>query len=123
VKNVLASLVVLVVVTGVAFRIIALGRIPGINGDETYYPVVAMNVRDGRPQPLVTGSGLPLNPLYVGPLYLLHLSHPTPSFALVRLPALASGTGRRLSMRRCCRQAFPRPSPTAASDGIRVRLP
>ncbi len=90
-KNVLASLVVLVVVTGVAYRIIALGRIPGINGDETYYPVAAMNVRDGRPQSLVSGSGLPLNPLYVGPLYLLHLSHPPPSFALVRLPALASG--------------------------------
>ena len=90
-KTVLASLVVLVLVTGVAYRIIALGRVPGINGDETYYAVAAMNVRDGRPQPLVSGSGLPLNPLYVGPLYLLHLSHPTPSFALVRLPALASG--------------------------------
>jgi hypothetical protein len=91
VKNVLASLVVLVIVTGVAYRIIALGRVPGINGDETYYAVAAMNVRDGRPQPLVSGSGLPLNPLYIGPLYLLHLGHPTPSFTLVRLPALASG--------------------------------
>ena len=90
-KSVLASLVVLVVVTGSAYRIVALGRLPGINGDETYYPVAAMNVRDGRPQRLVSGSGLPLNPLYVGPLYLLHLSHPTPSFALVRLPALVSG--------------------------------
>ena len=90
-KIVLATLVVLVIVTGGAYRIIALGRLPGINGDETYYPVAAMNVRDGRPQRLVTGSGFPLNPLYVGPTYLLHLSHPTPSFALVRLPALASG--------------------------------
>jgi len=91
VKTVLTSLVALVIVTGVAYRIIALGRVPGMNGDETYYAVAAMNVRDGRPQPLVTGSGLPVNPLYVGPMYLLHLSHPTPSFTLVRLPALASG--------------------------------
>jgi len=75
VKIVLATVVALVIAAGVAYRVVALGRVPGINGDETYYPVAAMNVRDGRPQPLVTGSGLPLNPLYVGPLYLLHLSH------------------------------------------------
>ena len=90
-QQLLASLVVLVVVTGVGYRMVALGRLPGINGDETYYPVAAMNVRDGRPQRLVSGSGFPLNPLYVGPTYFLHLSHPTPSFALVRLPALVSG--------------------------------
>ena len=86
-----ASLIVIVVVTALAARSVALGRIPGVNGDETYYPVAAMNVRDGRPQALVSGSGLPLNPLYIGPVFLLHLAHPAPSFALVRLPALLSG--------------------------------
>ena len=86
-----ASLVVLVVLTGAAYRSIALDRLPGINGDEAYYPVAATNIRDGRPQPLISGSGLPLNPLYTGLVYLLHIRHPTPSVTLARLPALISG--------------------------------
>ncbi len=85
------GLIVLVVAAALAARSVSLGRVPGINGDETYYPVAAMNVRDGRSQALVSGSGLPLNPLYIGPVYLLHAAHPAPSFTLVRLTALASG--------------------------------
>ena len=89
--HVRVSLIVLVVAAALAARSVSLGRVPGINGDETYYPVAAMNVRDGRSQALVSGSGLPLNPLYIGPVYLLHAAHPAPSFTLVRLTALVSG--------------------------------
>lgn len=85
------GLALLLVLLAIVFRMAALGRLPGVNGDEAYYGVAVLNLRDGHPQTLRTASGLPLNPCYVIPVYLLHLGHPTPAFWLLRLPALLSG--------------------------------
>lgn len=90
-RTVSLSCIFLAMLVAVSFRVVGLERLPGVNGDETYYPVALMNVRDGHSQDLVSGSGLPLNPLYAVPVYLLHAAHPTPSFALARLPAVLSG--------------------------------
>lgn len=82
---------VLLGIIAVAFRAAALDHLPGINGDEAYYGAVVVAWKAGKRPPLVTGSGLPLNPFYTGLLYLLHLPNPAPSFWLLRLPALLSG--------------------------------
>ncbi|MBL8798345.1 MAG: hypothetical protein JNM56_30905 [Planctomycetia bacterium] len=85
------GLAALLVLLAVVFRVAALERLPGLNGDEAYYGVAMLNVRDGHPQSLRTASGLPFNPGYLIPVYLLHVGHPIPSFTLLRLPALLSG--------------------------------
>jgi hypothetical protein len=85
------GLALLLVLLSIVFRTAALGRLPGLNGDEAYYGVAMLNLRDGNPQTLRTASGLPFNPCYAIPVYLLHLGQPTPALWLLRLPALLSG--------------------------------
>jgi hypothetical protein len=82
--------IVLLLAVAIALRIVALDRIPGINGDEAYYGAVVMNLKAGKGAPLTTPSGLPLNPFYTGLLFIVQLPF-GPSFWLLRLPALLSG--------------------------------
>lgn len=82
----MASLVVI----GVALRTIALGRLPGINGDEAWYGVNAHLVLDGEPAFLRTGIGNIVSPLHSG--LLLPLERLAgPSFVLLRLPSVFWG--------------------------------
>jgi hypothetical protein len=85
------TIVGLLFAVAIVFRIIALDHLPGINGDEAYYGWIVMGLKAGEARPLRSGSGLPLNPLYTGLLYLIQLVWPTPSFWVLRLPALLSG--------------------------------
>jgi hypothetical protein len=82
---------VLLLGTALALRIIDLGNLPGINGDEAYYGDLVLDLKAGRGRDLQTGSGLILNPFYSGALLPLHVLRPAPSFVTLRLPALLSG--------------------------------
>jgi len=73
-----------------SFRVIALGNIPGINGDEAWYGVQALQWLEGGEARLTTPTGNPVNPLLFGPTLLLHLIFPA-SFTLLRVVAVLSG--------------------------------
>lgn len=72
------------------FRCRELGNLPGVNGDEAWYGVQAECVLHGEPITWRTPTGNLLNPLFFGPQLLLHAFF-APSFALLRLTAVASG--------------------------------
>lgn len=80
-----------IVATGVTFRLIAIDRIPGLNGDEAWFGVQVTDALAGRPFHWHTPTGNPLSPFHAGVLYLLHLAHPAPAFWLLRVPSLAAG--------------------------------
>lgn len=73
----------LVAVAAIATRLIGLDHLPGINGDETYYGVHALEWIAGRDIALRSGSDLPLNAPFFGLVALLHLLFP-PSLTLMR---------------------------------------
>src|SRR5262249_21935674 len=77
---VLGVAVALVLAVSLWFRCVDLDHVPGVNGDEAYYGITVIELREGHSPPLRTYSGLPLNPFYSGPLFLLHLIWWSPSF-------------------------------------------
>src|SRR5688572_16401623 len=82
------TLVALLVVIslGCAFRLVALDRIPGMNGDEAWFAVNVEERLAGRPAFERTPSGLPINPFHTVPLeFIARIS--APSFWGLRLPA------------------------------------
>jgi hypothetical protein len=79
-----------VVLLGVALRLIDLGRLPGINGDEVWYGVNVEEFLAGQPYFDRTLVGNRLNPFHSGPLLLASLVA-EPSFLLLRLPAALWG--------------------------------
>src|SRR5262245_46303352 len=81
VDDLLAGALAGVVVTALLLRIIGLGHIPGINGDEAWYGVKAQQMAAGQPVLWRTPSGNLLNPFDTGFLYWLQKLFP-PSFAL-----------------------------------------
>ena len=89
----LAGLAAVALVVGVsmAFRLIALDHVPGINGDEAWYGVQAEEALAGRPFAWRTPMGNPLNPLHTGPIFLAHLFGAGPAFWVLRLPSAAAG--------------------------------
>ena len=100
--NALALLIV-----AVFLRFYALGTIPGFNGDEGWYGVRAWEMFHGGVGDWNTPTGNPLNPLFVGPLALLHLWLP-PSLWLLRAVALASGIAALAINWLMCRWVFDR---------------
>jgi hypothetical protein len=74
----------------VLFRFLLLDRIPGINGDEAYYGVRAVDLLQGDPVSWKTGTGLPLNPFYFLTLVPWHAIF-DPSFVLLRINAALFG--------------------------------
>ena len=78
------------IILGIVARAIALGRWPGINGDEAWYGVNVQEWIAGRPAFLHTGVGNPLNPIHSGPLLILSLAF-GPSPALLRVPEVIWG--------------------------------
>ena len=87
-RAVLAGAAVLVTVS-VAFRCYALGRLPGVNGDEAWYGVQVLRLLSGEPVDWRTPSGNLLGPIHSGLLLLLQPFAPR-SLAALRLPALIS---------------------------------
>jgi hypothetical protein len=79
-----------VIAIAIAVRMIALGRLPGMNGDEAWYGVNVAEYLAGRPYFDRTLVGNRLNPFHSGPLLLASLVAP-PSFALLRMPAALWG--------------------------------
>lgn len=73
-----------------ALRVIDLGHVPGLNGDEAWYGAMALRWLRGQPMDWRTPTGNLLNPFFFLPLSALHAWF-APSIALLRVPALLSG--------------------------------
>ncbi|MFN2432108.1 MAG: hypothetical protein ABR599_04700 [Gemmatimonadota bacterium] len=80
----------LLVAGGVLLRVVDLGHLPGVNGDEAWYGVQMQRLAAGEPVDWRTPTGNLMGPLQAGPLLLLQLAFP-PSIALLRWPAVLSG--------------------------------
>jgi hypothetical protein len=78
------------VVFAVITRTVALGRWPGLNGDEAQYGVNVQELLAGGTPFLTTGIGNPLSPLHSGLLLALS-SVFEPSVALLRMPEVILG--------------------------------
>jgi 4-amino-4-deoxy-L-arabinose transferase-like glycosyltransferase len=87
-KSTLALAAVLTI--GAGLRVVDLGSLPGINGDEAWYGVNVEMFRSGQPFFLQTGVGNPLNPLHSLPLLLFSYLSP-PSLPVLRLPSALWG--------------------------------
>jgi hypothetical protein len=96
----------LVLVT-VWFRCRCLGNIPGINGDEAWYGVQAVEMLHDGSRWCRTPTGNPANPFFLGPLTLLHAWLPS-SVALLRSVAVASGLAALAVNWLLCRWVFDR---------------
>jgi hypothetical protein len=84
-----------ILAVAVAFRLHALGRLPGINGDEAWYGVLAEGLGRVSPRAWLTPSGNPPAPLQLGLLAALCRLVP-PSFAVLRVPAVLSSLAQML---------------------------
>ena len=71
-------------------RVVDLGHLPGVNGDEAWYGVQAAHCLAGEPFATRTPTGLPLNPFLVGLEMPLLLAF-EPAFWVLRAPAVLSG--------------------------------
>ena len=99
---------VLLLLAAIWLRCHMLENIPGINGDEAWYGVQAWRIGHGGPHVAWhTPTGNPLNPLFIGPLALLHLWLP-PSIMLLRSLAVASGLFALVLNWLFCRWVFDR---------------
>ncbi len=106
-RALLLANVAALLLTSVWLRCYALGRVPGVNGDEAWYGVQAEMVLHGQPISWHTPTGNLLNPLFFGPQLLLHAIWP-PSFGLLRATAVASGLLTLLVNFWLCRGVFGR---------------
>ncbi len=68
-------------------RVLWLGNIPGINGDEAWFGVQMIGT---RPVTWFTPTGLFLNPFFIIPLWIFQRFSP-PAFWVLRMPAVLSG--------------------------------
>lgn len=71
------------------FRVYALGRLPGINGDEAWYGVQVLRFLAGEEVDWRTPTGNLVGPLHAGLLLVLQ-RFADPSLALLRVPSLLS---------------------------------
>jgi len=78
-----------VVAAAVGMRLWGLDHVPGINGDEAWYGVQMLELRDGRAA-WTTPRGNLLNPFFSAPIFLLQLVF-EPDFWILRVPAFLSG--------------------------------
>ncbi len=89
------------------FRCAWLNNTPGLNGDEAWYGVQALELLRGEDFQIETPTGNPPNLLFFGPLLLLHAFFP-PSIALLRAVAVGSGVAALVINWVCCRWVFDR---------------
>jgi hypothetical protein len=89
-RRIVAAIVAVLLGTAVWFRLLRLGSVPGLSGDEGWWGVQALAWLSGRPYEPRTTSGNPIDLFFLVPVALLHATG-SPSFALLRLvPALAN---------------------------------
>jgi hypothetical protein len=82
------SALVIAGVCAVVLRFYGIAHLPGINGDEPQYAVHAQSWLSGAPlRSLRTGSDLPMNPLFFGPVVLLQWFCPA-TLTTLRLAAV-----------------------------------
>lgn len=81
--------IAVLLIVALAFRIISLGHLPGINGDEAWYGVLAQAIAGGTDPQWRTPSGNLPGPFQLGSLLILQTFFP-PSFELLRVPAVIS---------------------------------
>ena len=103
-RRIVTAIVAVLLGTAIWFRLLRLGSVPGLSGDEGWWGVQALAWLAGRPYEPRTTSGNPIDLFFLVPVALLH-AIASPSFALLRLvPVLANvlalvaafGFGRRL---------------------------
>jgi len=97
--------VVAVLAACLTMRWIDLDHLPGINGDEAWYGVQVQQVLRGQAIDWRTPTGNLINPLYSGPLLLVHLWLPPSAFAL-RCVAAFSGTLTLIANYWLCRKSL-----------------
>jgi hypothetical protein len=83
-RRITTAIVAVLVGTAVCFRLLHLGSIPGINGDEGWWGVQATHWLHGQPYQATTTSGNPIDMFLLVPLGLVHGLAP-PSFVLLRI--------------------------------------
>lgn len=81
--------VVLLLAVALFFRLIGLDHLPGVNGDEAWYGVLAQAIAGGGDPQWRTPTGNLPGPFQVGSLLILQSVLPA-SFALLRLPTVLS---------------------------------
>ena len=86
----LAAAGLLLLAAAIGLRLVHLGNVPGVNGDEAWYGVLALKVAAGDAPAWWTPTGNLVNPFYLAPLVLLHLAV-APSVVALRSVAVASG--------------------------------
>ena len=89
------TILLIALLAGIALRVFALDRLPGINADEAWYGVNVEAFLDGETPFLRTGVGNPLNPLHSLPLLALSFVL-APSLALLRVPSVIWGVAAML---------------------------
>lgn len=102
-----------VLAVAVFFRLYALGRLPGINGDEAWYGVQVQHFLEGATPQWRTPTGNLPGPLHLGVLLLLQKVFP-PSFVLLRVPSVLSSLGALGLTYAVVRRHFDRPTGTLA---------
>jgi hypothetical protein len=75
------------VLVALAVRVLALGRIPGVNGDEAWYGAQALRILDAGPFMVRTPNGNVPGPLQLGALVALN-AVAAPSLTLLRWPTV-----------------------------------
>ena len=98
-----------VLAVAVFFRGYALGRLPGINGDEAWYGVQAQRFLEGIDVQWRTPTGNLPGPLHLG-LMMVLLKGVAPSFALLRVPSVLSSLGALVLAYVVGRRHFDRPT-------------
>ncbi len=106
-------LLALVLLLAVLFRLYALGRLPGVNGDEAWYGVQAHQWLSGEAAAWRTPNGNIPGPLHMGLVVALESLFP-PSFALLRIPAVISSIAAAALAYAIARRFFDRTSAEAA---------
>lgn len=81
-----------VLLLALILRIYGIDRLPGLNADEAWYGVAALEFLDGRRFGMVTPNGNRLGPLQFAELVFLHLFF-EPSGTILRIPSLLSSMG------------------------------
>ena len=104
-RAICAAQMVALLAAAVGLRAWKLDSLPGINGDEGWYGVQAMRVVAGEPVVWHTPTGNFVNPLFFGPLVLLHLWLP-PGFGLLRVVPLVSGVAALVVNYLLCSRTF-----------------
>lgn len=106
---VVGGCVVTILAVALVFRVVHLENIPGVNGDEAQYGVRAMRFLRGEAIDWRTPTNNLTNPFFFLPQVALH-AVASPSFTLLRLPAVLSGVLALAINYLLCGRAFGRPT-------------